>query len=96
MKVLAAEATGPIKTKLHPRLSTSAQSIWIVFLLLTVLCQMSFKLLGMGWFDSVNYAMTTMAGVDFFKYLKEAAKFVVIVYLPVAVAGLILMTVFQY
>lgn len=40
--------------------------------------------------------MATMAGVDFFKYLKEAAKFVVIVYLPVAVAGLILMTVFQY
>ena len=61
MKVFAAEATGPIKTKLHPRLSTSAQSIWIVFLLLTVLCQMSFKLLGMGWFDSVNYAMTTIA-----------------------------------
>lgn len=61
MKVFAAEATGPIKTKLHPRLSTSAQSIWVVFLLLTVLCQVSFKLLGMGWFDSVNYAMTTIA-----------------------------------
>lgn len=61
MKVFAAETTGPIKTKLHPRLSTSAQSIWIIFLVLTILCLTSFKLLGMGWFDSVNYAMTTIA-----------------------------------
>ncbi len=61
MKVFAAETTGPIKTKLHPRLSTSAQSIWIIFLVLTILCLTSFKLLGMGWFDSINYAMTTIA-----------------------------------
>lgn len=61
MKVFAAETTGPIKTKLHPRLSTSAQSIWIIFLVLTILCLTSFKFLGMGWFDSINYAMTTIA-----------------------------------
>lgn len=61
MKVFTAESTGPIKTKLHPRLSTSAQSIWVIFLTLTILCIASFKLLGMGWFDSVNYAMTTIA-----------------------------------
>lgn len=61
MKVFAAETTGPIKTKLHPRLSTSAQSIWIIFLVLTILCFTSFRFLGMGWFDSVSYAMTTIA-----------------------------------
>lgn len=61
VKVFAAEATGPIKTKLHPRLSTSAQSIWVVFLMLTILCMLSFRVLGMGWFDSINYAMTTIA-----------------------------------
>lgn len=61
MKVFAAETTGPIKTKLHPRLSTTAQSLWVVFLTLTILCSASFKVLGMGWFDSVNYAMTTIA-----------------------------------
>ena len=61
MKVFAAESTGPIKTKLHPRLSTSAQSIWVIFLTLTILCILSFKTLGMGWFDSINYAMTTIA-----------------------------------
>ena len=61
MKVFSAETTGPIKTKLHPRLSTSAQSIWIVFLALSIVCFISFKLLGMGWFDSINYSMTTIA-----------------------------------
>lgn len=61
VKVFSAEATGPIKTKLHPRLSTSAKSIWVIFLLLTLLCLASFKVLGMDWFDSINYAMTTIA-----------------------------------
>ena len=36
VKVFAAEATGPIKSKLHPRLSTSAKSIWVVYLMLTM------------------------------------------------------------
>ncbi|MEG0919465.1 MAG: Na+/H+ antiporter NhaC family protein [Anaerovoracaceae bacterium] len=52
-----------------------------------------------GWvapWEGINYAMCTMAGVDFFKYLKEAIKFVFIVYIPTAVVGLILMTIFNY
>lgn len=61
VKVFSAEATGPIKTKLHPRLSTSAKSIWSIFIMLTIICMVTFKLLGMDWFDSVNYAMTTIA-----------------------------------
>lgn len=61
VKVFSAEATGPIKTKLHPRLSTSAKSIWSIFIMLTIICMVTFKVLGMDWFDSVNYAMTTIA-----------------------------------
>lgn len=61
VKVFSAEATGPIKTKLHPRLSTTAKSIWMVFLFLTVACTVSYKAFGMGWFDSANYAMSTLA-----------------------------------
>ena len=61
MKVFAAEATGPIKSKLHPRLSTSAKWIWSIYTVLTLMCIGSFALAGMGWYDSVNYAMTTTA-----------------------------------
>lgn len=61
VKVFSAEATGPIKTKLHPRLTSTSQSLWIVFLVLTIACCLSYKVLGMGWYDAVNYAMTTLA-----------------------------------
>ena len=60
-KVFAAEATGPIKTKLHPRLSTSAKWIWSIYIVLTIACIASYYLGGMGIFDSFNYAMTTTA-----------------------------------
>ena len=60
-KVFAAEATGPIKTKLHPRLSTSAKWIWSIYLVLTIACIISYYLGGMNLFDSFNYAMTTTA-----------------------------------
>lgn len=61
VKVFAAEATGPIHSRLHPRLSTSAKWIWTVYLVLTVACSVSFMTCGMGWFDSINYAMGTTA-----------------------------------
>lgn len=61
VKVFSAEATGPLKTKLHPRLSSTTQSIWIIFLVLSAACALSFYCLGMDVFDSINYAMTTLA-----------------------------------
>lgn len=61
VKVFAAEATGPIRSKMHPRLSTSAKWIWSIYLSLTVACGLTYWLAGMDWFDSVNYSMTTTA-----------------------------------
>lgn len=61
LKVFAAESTGPIKSKLHPRLSTGAKWIWIVYFILTVACILSYKVCGMNWFDAFNYAMTSTA-----------------------------------
>ncbi len=61
VKVFAAEATGPMRSKMHPRLSTSAKWIWSIYLLLTVACGVSFWACGMDWFDATNYSMTTTA-----------------------------------
>ena len=44
VKVFAAETTGPVKAKMHPRLSTTAKWIWSIYLLLTIGCGFSF-----GW-----------------------------------------------
>ena len=61
VRVFAAEATGPMRSKMHPRLSTSAKWIWSIYLLLTIACGLSFWLAGMGWFDATNYSMSTTA-----------------------------------
>ena len=61
VKVFAAEATGPIRSKMHPRLSTTAKWIWSIYLLLTITCGLSFWAAGMEWFDALNYGMTTTA-----------------------------------
>lgn len=61
VKVFAAEATGPIKAKMHPRLTTTAKWIWSIYLILTVACGVSFWAAGMNWFEALNYSMTTTA-----------------------------------
>ena len=61
VKVFAAEATGPIKAKMHPRLTTTAKWIWSIYLLLTIACGLSFWAVGLDWFAAANYAMTTTA-----------------------------------
>lgn len=61
IKVFAAEATGPVQSKLQPRLTTSAKALWGVYIVLTAVCALLFFLFGMGPFDAVNYAMTITA-----------------------------------
>ena len=61
VKVFAAEATGPIRSKMHPRLSTSAKWIWSIYLGLTIACMIAFWAAGMNLFDSINYSMSTTA-----------------------------------
>ena len=62
-KIFAAEATGPIKSKLHPRLSTSAKWLWAVFLTITLSAMGCYMLCGMDSFEAINYAMTSAATV---------------------------------
>ena len=52
-----------------------------------------------GWivpWEGINFAMCSLAGVAFFKYLKQATKYVFTVYIPISAVALILMTVFHY
>ena len=75
VKVFAAEATGPMRSKMHPRLSTTAKWIWSIYLALTVGCIASYYAAGMGWFDSINYAMTTTATGGFATHNDSTAFF---------------------
>ena len=75
VKVFSAEATGPIRSKMHPRLSTTAKWIWSIYSALTIACILSFYIAGMGLFDSINYAMTTTATGGFAPHNDSAAFF---------------------
>ena len=74
VKVFAAEATGPIKAKMHPRLTTTAKWLWSIYLLLTISCGISFWFAGMNWFEALNYSMTTTATGGFAIH-NESAEF---------------------
>ncbi|MBO4803139.1 MAG: TrkH family potassium uptake protein [Muribaculaceae bacterium] len=61
IKIFAAEATGPVQSKLQPRLTMSAKALWGVYIVLTAVCALLFFVFGMGGFDAINYAMTITA-----------------------------------
>lgn len=61
IRVFGAESTGPFKSKLQPRLSTSVRFIWLVYLVISVWCFASYMVFGMNWFEAANYTMTTVA-----------------------------------
>ena len=61
VQLFAAEAIGPTRNKLHPRISVSGRWIITVYLLITLLCAVALRLCGMGIFDSINHALTTAA-----------------------------------
>ena len=61
LKLFAAESTGPLHNKVHPRISVTAKWIGFVYLLLTMLCILSLYLCGMNLFDAVNYGFVTIA-----------------------------------
>ena len=75
VKVFSAEATGPIKSKMHPRLSTTAKWIWGIYLLITASCATCFWLFGMSFFDSINYSMSIAATGGFSTHNASMAFF---------------------
>ncbi len=61
VKLFAAESTGPLHDKVHPRISVAVKWIGSVYVALTILCILALLICGMGIFDSVNYAMCCTA-----------------------------------
>lgn len=59
--LFAAEATGPIHGKLHPRISVTARWILTIYISLTIIGAACMKFGGMGIFDAVCHSMSTIA-----------------------------------
>lgn len=62
MQLYRAEAPGPVKdTKLTPRITETAKALWYVYLAFTIACMLGYRLAGMGWFDALCHAFSTVA-----------------------------------
>ncbi len=62
MQLYRAETPGPVKdTKLTPRITETAKALWYVYLGFTIACFVFYMLAGMGWFDALCHAFSTVA-----------------------------------
>jgi len=62
MQLYRAETPGPVKdTKLTPRITETAKALWYVYLAFTIACMVAYRLAGMGWFDALCHAFSTVA-----------------------------------
>ena len=75
LKLFSAESTGVKMGKLHPRISTTARWIWSIYLLLTIVFTAGYYWGGMGWFDALNHAMSTIATGGFSTHTASIAYF---------------------
>lgn len=60
-RMFSVETTGLKMSKLHPRIATTAHWIGGLYLSLTIACALSYYLCGMGLFDAVNHAFSTIS-----------------------------------
>lgn len=61
MQLFAAEVPGPVTDKLSPRISSTAKSLWYIYLFFTILETILLWLGGMTLFDAINHSFTSMA-----------------------------------
>lgn len=67
MQLYKAETPGPIKDdKLTPRITQTAKSLWVVYIAMTALCMLSYRVAGMSWFDALchSFATTSLSGAS--------------------------------
>ena len=62
MQLYRAEIAGPVKdTKLTPRITETAKALWYIYLGLTAACGAAYYAAGMGGFDALCHAFSTVA-----------------------------------
>jgi len=62
MQLFRAETPGPMKdSKLTPRITETAKTLWYIYLALTIACAVGFYFAGMSLFDAICHAFSTVA-----------------------------------
>ncbi|MEM7292139.1 MAG: TrkH family potassium uptake protein [Pseudomonadota bacterium] len=61
MQLYRAEASGPQKSKVTPRIAETAKALWYIYFALTVACSVAYWIAGMSAFDAILHAFSTVA-----------------------------------
>lgn len=76
MQLYRAEIPGPMKeTKLTPRIAETGKALWYIYVSLTVVCGLAYWYAGMGPFDAICYAFSTIATGGFAPHDASLAYF---------------------
>ena len=59
MELFIAEAPGPTKDKIHPRIKETAKRLWIIYFGLTFIETIILMIIGLDFFDALNHSLTT-------------------------------------
>ncbi len=62
MQLYKAEIPGPLKdAKLKPRITETAKTLWLIYVTITVLCALFYRLFGMSTYDAICHAFSTVS-----------------------------------
>ncbi len=75
MGLLQAESPGPTGERLRPRIRSTARRLWATYLLATGLVLIGYLLAGMGLYDALSHALTTVSTGGFSRYTLSMAHF---------------------
>ena len=75
MELFVAEAPGPTKDKIHPRIKETAKRLWIIYFSLTALETIVLMFFGLSFFDAINHSLTTTSTGGFSTKQESIAAF---------------------
>lgn len=61
MEMFIAEAPGPTKDKIHPRIKETAKRLWAIYVILTGAETVLLMLCGMSFYDALNHSFATIS-----------------------------------
>lgn len=62
MQLYRAEMPGPLKdNKMRPRIAETAKTLWLIYVLLTIVCALALWAAGMDVFDAISHSFSTIA-----------------------------------
>lgn len=91
-QIYRAETPGPMKDeKLTPRITSTAKGLYAIYMSISLLCMLSYKMAGMSWLDAYAHMGSTMGlggfsttDAGFVGFASPAIDFVAVVFMVIA------------